>query len=211
MISVRFNVWMPVVRLATAEDHPEIHAVLVEAFRDDPLARWMVPARRFDQRQRHVFRLVTQLATPAGRIQVACDETTGKILAAAVWMPPGTWKSPPSTVLRALPAVIAAGGHQTGRILGRLTALEHAHPTEPPHWYLSCVGTSPTVRGTGVGSLLMKAALDEQDTAGSPAYLESSNERNLSFYQRLGFVVRSEFTAKAGPPQWLMWRDPAAG
>jgi hypothetical protein len=51
--------------------------------------------------------------------------------------------------------------------------------------------------------------LSQVDSAGLPAYLESSNERNLSLYQRHGFDVVGEHLALGrGPTIWRMWRQP---
>ena len=41
-----------------------------------------------------------------------------------------------------------------------------------------------------------------------PAYLESTKERNVGFYEGHGFaVVGREQIPLGGPPLWLMWRD----
>ncbi len=42
-----------------------------------------------------------------------------------------------------------------------------------------------------------------------PAYLESSNERNLPLYERNGFRVTGNLRALShGPTIWRMWREP---
>jgi hypothetical protein len=46
------------------------------------------------------------------------------------------------------------------------------------------------------------------DEDGMPAYLESSKERNLSFYGRHRFEVVGEYTVPGGPKLWFMWREP---
>jgi len=45
----------------------------------------------------------------------------------------------------------------------------------------------------------------------TPAYLESSNEKNLTLYQRHGFRIVEEIKALgSGPSIYRMWRDPQA-
>jgi ribosomal protein S18 acetylase RimI-like enzyme len=56
---------------------------------------------------------------------------------------------------------------------------------------------------------MLRAVLDEADKTGTPAYLESSNERNLSLYERHGFkVVEAMKLLGKGPTVWRMWREP---
>ena len=46
------------------------------------------------------------------------------------------------------------------------------------------------------------------DADGLGAYLESSKEANIPFYQRFGFAVTGQIDLPEGPPVWPMWRDP---
>lgn len=93
------------------------------------------------------------------------------------------------------------------RALGRLQTLEamDRHHPRDPHWYLMMVGADPDRRGQGLGSAVIRPMLDRCDTEGLPAYLESSNERNVPLYHRLGFEVTDEFQlAPDCPPIWSM-------
>jgi hypothetical protein len=57
----------------------------------------------------------------------------------------------------------------------------------------------------------MGPILERGDAEGVPAYLESSKERNIPYYQRYGFEVTVELRLpKGGPLVWSMWREPRA-
>ena len=60
------------------------------------------------------------------------------------------------------------------------------HPEEA-HWYLPLIGVDPAHQRRGHGDALMRFALEQIDREKVPAYLESSNPRNLSLYRRHGF------------------------
>ena len=63
--------------------------------------------------------------------------------------------------------------------------------------------------GQGLGTQMLREVLAGVDTDGVPAYLESSNERNLPLYERNGFRVVGELQALGhGPAIWRMWREP---
>ena len=82
------------------------------------------------------------------------------------------------------------------------------HPEEL-HWYLWILGIDTSQQGRGLGVLLMEPVLARCDLDGIAAYLESSNPRNVPFYERQGFEVRSEFHPEGGPLITGMWRAPS--
>ena len=100
----------------------------------------------------------------------------------------------------------------TGDELERLAilgeAIEATHPSEP-HWYLGVLSTRPERQGQGLGTAVLQPILDRCDADGVPAYLESSNPRNLTLYRRHGFVeTGSLIELPDGPSLIPMWRDP---
>jgi len=86
--------------------------------------------------------------------------------------------------------------------------MKRVHPEEP-HWYLAVIGSDPTVRGKGFGQVLMESRLRRVDAEHAPAYLESTKQENIGYYQRYGFEVTGEIVLPdGGPTMWPMWRLP---
>jgi ribosomal protein S18 acetylase RimI-like enzyme len=195
---------VPAIRKATLADVPQLAAVLARAFDDDPVAVWNFPdpARRrralprfFEAQLRHVY------------LRDDLVYTTEDVRGGALWSPPG--KPPPGLrdIVRLLPLVPLVG-RQLPRALGSLRVLEAKHP-KVPHHYLAVLGTDPDFQGRGIGSALLAPVLERCDTEGTPAYLESSKERNVPFYARHGFEVTEVVQLPRGGPRiWLMWRNP---
>ena len=70
---------------------------------------------------------------------------------------------------------------------GFMEQMAHFHPEDANCWYLPIIGVDCAHQGQGIGAALMKHALQLIDGVGGSAYLESSNPRNVSLYQRHGF------------------------
>ena len=60
----------------------------------------------------------------------------------------------------------------------------------------------------GLGSLILKEALQVIDEQGKIAYLESSNPKNISLYLRHGFEVIGEIQVGSSPVVTPMIRNP---
>jgi GNAT superfamily N-acetyltransferase len=189
-------------------ERPEVAgAVLGQAFVDDPVFGWLMSGRSDLQRRLSLvfsaFALGAQ-KKPDGQVLVTPERT-----AAAVWLPPHGWKTPTKDLIQQGPKLIRAFGPGVLRALSLLTKVEKHHPDEP-HWYLEAIGTVPSSRGRGIGPTVLTPVLDRCDDDRLPAYLESSNPRNIPFYERHGFVRRPPFAdLPAGCPTITpMWRDP---
>lgn len=81
------------------------------------------------------------------------------------------------------------------------------HPQEP-HWYLPFIGVDPFHQGKGYGSALMQNALIPCDRGQTLAYLESSNPKNISLYERHGFELLGTIQVGTSPPIFPMLRTP---
>jgi ribosomal protein S18 acetylase RimI-like enzyme len=194
----------PTLRRATAADVPELSRMLARAFLDDPVAVWScrAAALRPAVLERFQAARLRQLL-PEGEVW-----TTAGLDCAALWAPPGRWK----TTVRQAAEMARCLFHP--RLIGRapmvaigLLGVERRHPRQPPHWYLSVLGTDPPAQGRGLGSAVLGPVLEQCDADGIGAYLESSKERNIDFYARHGFRVTGELRLPRGPRVWAMWRE----
>jgi ribosomal protein S18 acetylase RimI-like enzyme len=192
-------------RIATAGDLSGICRALRRSFWDDPFMGYLLPdgvAGR-EKRMEGLMRMEAEPTIPEGTVFTSTDGD-----AAAIWKAPGKWKMGGTEMVKQLPLAMSVLRGGLVRGLGALTMMEKKHPTEP-HWYLAVLGTVPEAQGKGKGTSVMQPILDRCDDEGLPAYLESSKERNVPFYERHGFKVTEVIELpKGGPQGWLMWRDP---
>ncbi len=85
--------------------------------------------------------------------------------------------------------------------------MDEWHPEEPL-WYLPLIGVEPNPQGRGIGGALMRHAVARCDQDEALAYLESSNPRNISLYERHGFEGMGEIQVGAAPLITPMLRRP---
>ena len=194
------------VRLAGPDDVPAIARSLARAFRDDPIFTWLIPVEDDDDRVRRTIRFFA--VETRSRVKEASAWCSGRHEGAALWGPPGHWRTRIADGVRMAAALVPSTRWRTLSKLSTLSTLEKRHPREP-HWYLDTLGTDPDHRGKGVGAALLAPVLERCDREGMPSYLESSKESNIPYYERFGWRVQHELALKGGPSLWAMWRDPA--
>jgi len=131
----------------------------------------------------------------------------GRAETVAVWTPPGVPELTHEAEARIPVLLDELLGARAPLVLQGLLQFEAAHPRDEPHYYLGFVATHDDHRGHGIGERLLAQNLELIDTEHMPAYLESSNPKNLARYERLGFRPRAEFDfAPGGPTITTMWR-----
>lgn len=192
-------------RVARTEDATEVGRIFAAGFREDPVMGWVFAEPDRSAKIAALFGFLAKEAlVPLG----ATHLVPGCV---AAWTPPGSPEWPQERNDRFVETLSAVA---TGEDLERLgvfgAATNERHPTEP-HWYLSVIATDDDVRGQGLGSRLLAATLRPVDEAGLPAYLESTNPRNVRLYERHGFEVVERVTLPDGPVFTTMWREPQIG
>jgi GNAT superfamily N-acetyltransferase len=194
------------VRLAVSSDLERMLDSLVEAFMSDPVVVWMYP----DEHQRgpslrEWYRLTLRAGLRAGHTY-----TVSEGQGVAVWSPPSVpYLFDPRIDGEAIAETLRRHlGNRTKEVFEGLMVFEGSHPREVPHFYLSMLGTAPRMQGKGLGGALLDEVLWRCDADGWPAYLETTLEQNVRFYERRGFRVTGDSAVPAGPRIWFMWREP---
>ena len=186
------------VRVAGIGEQDAVVATLTRAFSVDPPTRWLFPeAATYLATFPRFAAAVGARAFAEGTAFVAGDGA-----AAARWLGPGI--EPDREALGLVIGAAMAARNQTfdGEVGEALASL---HPKEP-HWYLPLIGVDPARQGRGLGSALLKHALARCDEEGRPAYLESSNIKNVPLYERHGFEVLTVIQSGDFPPLYPMAR-----
>lgn len=196
-------------RRAKPDELDRVSGVLGRAFQEDPMWRWALGRDAVDERRARLGRFFDAIARLLHR-RHELTFTAGEFAGAAVWVPPDQWRFSLVDEARLAPAVLASfGAAGTVRLLRLLGGVERAH-LRAPHYYLFAIGADPAHQGRGVGAALLAPMLARCDEEGLPAYLESSNPQNLSFYRRHGFAATGELRFGDGVVVTPMRREPRA-
>ena len=199
-------------RHALAADLPALELALATAFCDDPMIMWVTGdddrAHRITTTAAGFFRPTLAAGLVRGHTYTV-DRADGQGLAGG-----SIWSAPDVRIFHDAEGaafVTAMVEHVGAEAMGRLGAIGELvgshHPSAEPHFYLFVIGAAE--QGHGVGGRLLQPVLDRCDAQSLPAYLESSNARNVSFYERHGFQVQWEDRpAPDGPLFQGMWRPP---
>jgi ribosomal protein S18 acetylase RimI-like enzyme len=188
----------PIVKLMTTADEGPVIDTVVLAFAADPVARWSWPESH------QYLASMPQMARAFGGRAFASKgaHATDGYAGAALWLPPGV--APDEDALGEIVQRTVADSIRPN-VLAVFEQMAVYHPHEP-HWYLPLIGVDPIHQGKGHGDALMTYALEQCDRDHLPAYLESTNPRNISLYQRHGFEVMGTIQVGSSPPLVPMLR-----
>jgi len=180
----------PTVRIM-ATDETAADDTIVLAFAADPMTRWSWPG------QRQYLAAMPRLTRAFGGKAYAAGSAycVGDYAGVALWLPPGM--EPDEDELGdVLQSTLQPARREPAMAI--IAEMAKYHPHEP-HWYLPLIAVDPMHQGRGHGDALMAFALERCDRDRVPAYLESSNPRNISLYRRHGFEPLGEIQAGSSP------------
>lgn len=178
----------------------QIVDVITLAFATDPVARWVYP-----NSQQYLEYFPNFIRLFGGRaFETETAYYVNSFSAASLWLPPEV--SPDEDALVAL-FRNTVSKERIDELFAVFEQMGAFHPAEP-HWYLPLIGVDPAQQNKGYGAMLLQHALTVCDRDRRPAYLESSNPRNITLYQRHGFEIVGTIQAGSSPPMFPMRREP---
>ena len=192
---------------ANLNDIGIITDILGEAFYNDPIIYHLARRAGF---ARDLFELeFRDIYASLNCSFLIIDENKEK-MGCALWAKPGqTPNLSPLGTIRLVWAILNRVGTSSLKRFNDISELIDKYHPQEPHYYLHAIGVKNAFRGKGAGSGLLTHVLDIADNEQMPAYLENSNELNLSLYQKYGFkVIGKENLSNEGPPIWFMYRSP---
>jgi hypothetical protein len=104
---------------------------------------------------------------------------------------PDTKKNLRSTLLDLSLAVSSIGLTNLRRALTRESKIKKIYPKELIY-YLWFIGVEPEAQNKGIGTSLLKEVIEEGTKLNRLVCLETSTERNIPWYKKLGFTIYKE-------------------
>jgi ribosomal protein S18 acetylase RimI-like enzyme len=189
---------------AVPEDAERLADVLGRAFQDDPVSTWLIPDdQERIERQRDFLKVFLDDAMASGQVHTTPDRT-----AVALWVNVQPDEPQDDNIDELLGK--ALGPHYE-RFVHLGDQMDATHPHDRLHGYLQFVAVDPPWQEHGIGAALIRHRLAQLDAMDMPAFLDASNLRTVTLYERLGFrQLPSQIRLPDGTLMLPMWREPRA-
>jgi len=181
--------------------------VMARAFLDDPFFTFTIPD---DTRRRRILPWIFGKTITYGR-RYGRVYTNRDLEGVALWLGPQNpnlaWRGALQTGLFLLPLKLSWLELRRNLRLAKSSGRLHAESISGRHWYLVGLGVEPACQNRGVGGALLQPILQQADRQAVACYLDTNNEQNIQYYERLGFKLAGRLQAGPDdPPTWGMLR-----
>jgi GNAT superfamily N-acetyltransferase len=181
-------------RHARRRDLPTIIEVWVDAFATDPYLRWIQPDdERWAAFGSAWMAFVAGLVFERGHTYLADPADV-----AVAWIPPDIALIGPDDLERGRSIIAEHADDARAEGAVRTVATARGHALQDSHWTLQYLGVRSDRQGMGLGAAAVAPMLAVCDAEALPCGLVSTNPRNVTFYERLGFHVAAEVTTPDG-------------
>ena len=194
---------LPRIQSVPLEEKQSALSVMLLAFSGDPFFRWFIP-----EPAKYVKGGIALMNAFGGgkAIENGTAFAPSNYEGASFWLPPGVSIDEQlvgQAIMESVPNYIQ---EELFAVFGEMAS----YRPEGDCWYLPLIGVDPAHQGRGLGSMMLKHALNIIDEKGLPAFLESSNPANISLYERHGFEVVGRIQVGSSPAVHPMHRAPVS-
>lgn len=197
LITKYYTMNIPKIVKTSQADLEKVKGVLTLGFSSDALLRWVFPDASSYLKCFDIW--MGEFSKIAFKNNIVYSEEN--FFGSSLWHPPGVEFD--SSVLAPTFEYIPAERIEV--VIKFFEEFEKYHPNDA--WYLPFIAVDPSQQRQGIGSFLLKEALQMIDENGDRAYLEASNEMNKALYERHGFVEIGRVQFEDSPPAFPMIRE----
>jgi ribosomal protein S18 acetylase RimI-like enzyme len=168
------------------------------AFVDDPMVAWRRPSSTIEESVVYYRRVLDEYAAVGALWRIP------GIGAASAWLSPAHSSRLREARVAKRRRATVADDVSTAADRRRWAWLD-SHLPDRPVWFLDLLAVAPEAQGAGLGGVLVRHGTARARVAGLTAFLETSNERNLAFYESHGFhIVDQGEVPGGGPMVWFL-------
>ena len=170
---------------ATKDDRQLIVQILAESFDDNQSVNYIIPQTK--SRKKRLIRLMEysfDVCFAYGEIFLNQEKTA----CCLILYPNNNNKILKKTLLDLRLILTSIGLSNLHKALAREAKIKAVHPAKEPYAHLWYIGVFKKKQGRGEGTLLLNEVVDYYDKKNFPVYLETSTERNISWYNSNSFL-----------------------
>ena len=189
------------------EDREKIVEVLFAAFEQDPLMYYFF-GNEYQNLAEYVMQYICDLAHLAN-LSLLGAFIERELKGVALITPPETSEQNKQEEIAKLDEELAiAVGEAVITRIETYFKIKEVNKPKQPHFYLDILGVTPKSQGQGVGKALIETLhkMSESSPQSCGVALDTENESNLEFYERLGYSV-STITNLNRLKIWSMFRS----
>jgi GNAT superfamily N-acetyltransferase len=199
------------IRAMNAGDFEDVVILLTEAFMDTPFYHYIAP----DHTERRDFldmSFRSRISQSLGHndIDLAVNPTDGSIIGIASWIPAESQAKKKNAADNEL-AQFSDGLRERCNAFFHLMFTETERLITTPVWHLAPIAVSPSARGQGIASALIRLKLSFFEQIGADCALSTQSISNEGFYTQFGFATLGKTPIVECEDIWnltMIWKSP---
>lgn len=179
----------PIMMKATMQDKATVVSLLSEAFEGNKSVNYIVrqDGKRLE-RIRSLMEYSFLTCLDSGKVYLSDD---GRCCALVLF--PDRKRTTLKSILRDLTLIFSVTGlGSVFKVLRRESLIKKRYPADKKMYYIWFMGCDPVFQGRGLGTAMLSFLLEDAARMNRTVYLETSTERNITWYQKLGLSIYSK-------------------